>query len=524
MNVVFVLFDSLIRHGIGPYGGSIKTPNIDRFAEMAVTFDRHYVGSMPCIPARRDLMTGRSHFLHASWGCLEPFDKAVTKELRREKGVYSHLITDHPHYFAYGGAGYHSSFDSWEFIRGQEGDPCLACVDFNEADYAGIYSPTYYPVGDAKIDLPFLRTQHIKNRDHYLRSEKDSCIARCYQSAFAFLDTNHKADNWFLQLECFDPHEPFFATRRFREMYGVNDGLVADWPFYKRVFESEKQAQTLIRNYRATATMCDEYFGRLLNYMDQYRLWDNTILIFSTDHGLLLSEHDWWGKNRQPYYEEISHIPLIVYDPRRKEHAGERRNALTQTPDICATIYDAFGMTPPEEVTGKSLLPLVEENSSAERGVIFGMFGGAVGATDGRYTYYLYPDDLSSDNNLFEYTLMPEHLRNQMSVEELRDMELFGPFDFSQGVRLPKIRARDDSKRIPLERQGFEGTFQDAKTVLFDVSTDPQQKSPITDPVIESRMRRIIVEQMARLDAPPEAYVRFRLEDVKKSNLTGGVL
>src|SRR4029450_6553041 len=74
MRTIFVLFDSLIRNGLGCYGGtSIATPNFDRFAKRAVTFDNHYVGSLPCMPARRDLHTGRLNFMHRSWGPLEPF-------------------------------------------------------------------------------------------------------------------------------------------------------------------------------------------------------------------------------------------------------------------------------------------------------------------------------------------------------------------------------------------------------------------------------------------------------------------
>jgi arylsulfatase A-like enzyme len=73
MRAIFVLFDSLNRTAMGCYGArALKTPNFDRFAERAVTFDTHFVGSLPCMPARRDLHTGRLNFMHRSWGPLEP--------------------------------------------------------------------------------------------------------------------------------------------------------------------------------------------------------------------------------------------------------------------------------------------------------------------------------------------------------------------------------------------------------------------------------------------------------------------
>src|SRR6188472_4429498 len=99
MKTVFLLFDSLNRLMLEPCGGTtIPTPNFRRLAERTVTFDRHYVGSMPCMPARRDLQTGRLSFLHRSWGPIEPYDNSFLQQLR-DAGTYSHLITDHYHYF-----------------------------------------------------------------------------------------------------------------------------------------------------------------------------------------------------------------------------------------------------------------------------------------------------------------------------------------------------------------------------------------------------------------------------------------
>ena len=128
MKAVFVVFDSLNRHMLGAYGGKrIPTPNFDRLAARSLTFDRHYVGSLPCMPARRDMLTGRLSFLHRSWGPMEPFDNAMP-QLLHDKGVYSHLITDHFHYWEDGGATYHNRYSTFDFVRGQESDPWKAMV------------------------------------------------------------------------------------------------------------------------------------------------------------------------------------------------------------------------------------------------------------------------------------------------------------------------------------------------------------------------------------------------------------
>ena len=77
MKTVFLLFDSLNRLMLQPYGGDlVNTPNFQRLAKKSVTYNKHYVGSMPCMPARRDMQSGRLSFLHRSWGPLEPFDNS----------------------------------------------------------------------------------------------------------------------------------------------------------------------------------------------------------------------------------------------------------------------------------------------------------------------------------------------------------------------------------------------------------------------------------------------------------------
>ena len=90
MKTVFVLFDSLNRMALGAYGGSsIATPNFDRFSKKSVNFDKHYVGSLPCMPARRDMHTGRLNFTHRNWGPLEPFDESFAAYSEQEQRLHA---------------------------------------------------------------------------------------------------------------------------------------------------------------------------------------------------------------------------------------------------------------------------------------------------------------------------------------------------------------------------------------------------------------------------------------------------
>ena len=494
MRVVFVLFDSLNRLAMGCYGGqSVPTPNFDRFAARALTFDNHYVGSLPCMPARRDLHTGRLNFMHRSWGPLEPFDNSMP-EILKTSGVYTHLVTDHFHYFEDGGATYHSRYSTWDFVRGQEYDTWKALVEPPLAQFRQNYSSKHYN-GPNQAN----RLQHQVNRE-FIKEEKDFPAAQCFERAFEFLDNNRTADEWMLHLECFDPHEPFYAPSRFRDGLETNyRGPIIDWPKYAPVSENADEVAEIRANYAALMAMCDEYFGKLIDYFDTHNLWEDTCLILTTDHGYLLSEHDWWAKNVMPYYEEISHIPLIVHHHDLNARKGTRTNVVTQTPDLMPTILKLFARDIPPEVQGTSILDLVAQEDQ-ERAVIFGMFGGAIGVADGKYSLFLYPPDLD-DESLCEYTLMPTHLHSFFALEELRTAQLHEPLPFTKGLPVLKIKALNNSRRPP---GGDRANFKSFRTALYDNAADPLQQNALDAPDVERRLKDVLSRVLGDHSATPE--------------------
>lgn len=496
MRLIFLLMDSLNRSALGAYGGDIETPNFDRLAAHAVTFDRHYVGSLPCIPARRDIQTGRANFFHRSWGPMEPYDESVC-QLLRQAGIYSHLVTDHFHYFQNGGGGYHTQYDSWDFIRGQEYDIWKAIVEPPLDRFASQYDQRHYDVKKKKM-----RVQHMVNR-LFEEDEADFPTPRCFASAFEFLQANKNADNWMLQLELFDPHEPFHAPKRFRrDGDSTWKGGVLNWPDYVPVTETEEEITEIRASYAAQIRMLDEYLGRLLDFMDMNEMWKDTAIIMSTDHGFLLGEHSWWGKSRMPYYEEMSHIPLMVYHPGHADAGGQRSSALTQTIDLMPTILDIFGVDASRHVTGRSLLPLMDNKLEEERIVAFGLFAGPIGVTDGRYVMLHYPPDVLGEG-LFEYTLMPQHMVRPFTPSELATASLSAPFDFTRGTPLLRIEATRDAARPP----NLGGSFMEQGFKLFDLQGDPGQDRPIRDAEIEARLYLGLKAYMAKHDVPDEAYV-----------------
>ena len=497
MRAVFVLFDSLNRLSLECYGGRhVRTPNYQRLSERSVTFDTHYVGSLPCIPARRDMMIGRLNFLHRSWGPLEPFDHAFPETLA-ERGIYSHLATDHQHYWEDGGATYHTRFDSAELIRGQESDPWKGIVEPDMDEWQAKYHPVQF--------ITERRTHYRRNlaNREFIEKYEDYPAVQVFSAGLEFLEINRNADDWFLQIETFDPHEPFDVPAAFRKDYPTNySGPILDWPQYGPVSEQPDEVAELRANYAATLAHCDLQLGRLLDYFDEHDLWKDTALVLSTDHGFLLGERDLWGKCIMPVYNEVAHIPLMVHHPETASKAGERRGALTQTIDLMPTFLDIFGIEPPPEVQGHSLLPLLTRDGKIREAALYGQHGAAINVTNGRYTYFRYPPDILRDD-LYEYTLMPTHVTSRFSLEELRDATLAPPFKFTSGV--PVLRVPSPPKS-PLY-----GVQIDTETRLFDLETDPAQLHQIEAPEVEGRLVEQMVALMNATDAPKELYGRFDL-------------
>jgi arylsulfatase A-like enzyme len=479
------MYDSLNRRMLPPYGAKgIDAPNFTRLAERAVTFDTCYAGSMPCMPARREMHTGRYNFLHRSWGPLEPYDDSVP-EMLKNAGVHTHLVTDHQHYWEDGGATYHNRYSTYEFFRGQEGDLWKGMV--------------HDPEIPETLNSPFLLSRQDWVNRMYLRDEADHPQTLTFDAGLHFIDTNAADDSWFVQIETFDPHEPFFSYAHYHDLYGgMKPGEpVFDWPSYRRVVESDDEVEIARRSYFALLSQCDRNLGRVLDAFDRHDLWRDTMLIVCTDHGFLLGERGWWGKSVQPWFDETIHTPLFVWDPRLGV-AGERRTELVQTVDLGPTLLDFFGVDLTPDMQGRPLRGIVADGAPIRHAGLFGSHGGHVNVTDGRYVY-MRACATPANQPLSEYTLMPTHMRGRFRPEELRGAELVSGFEFCKGVPLLKVPG------FPMGNPYGHGTL------LFDLETDPLQQHPVDDEALELRMARLLVDGMRANEAPDEQFTRLGL-------------
>jgi len=485
MRAIMVMFDSLNRKYLTPYESDcgIQVGNFDRLAQRAVTFDTCYAGSLPCMPARRELHTGRYNFLHRGWGPLEPFDDSVPAMLQ-SAGVATHLATDHMHYWEDGGATYHPRYGTFSLVRGQQGDPWKGRVEDPQ-------------VGD---DLRVRRggtwRQDQINRQ-YIDSHDEYPQTRTFDAGLEFLRDNSGQQDWFLQIETFDPHEPFDASERFRGLYGPVDPQLPnyDWPEYMQVLEEEDVQHSVRQHYSELVSQCDESLGRVLDAMDEYGLWDDTMLIVCTDHGFLLGEQGWWGKMTPPWYEETVHTPLFVWDP-RVGGAGSRSDALVQTIDLGPTLLDAFDLPLTERMQGRPLREVMGSSTQIHDYGLFGAFGGHVGITDGRYVY-LRASAQTGNEPLHEHTLMPTHMRGFFPAEQLATGEMHEGFPFTRGQQVVR----------------YDGAvFTDPYvfgTLLFDLDEDPLQDSPLFDDDLELQMLRALRAKLIEAEAPPSQYERL---------------
>ncbi|MCS7461317.1 sulfatase [Paenibacillus doosanensis] len=484
MKTVFILMDSLNRHYLNAYEPSwVQTPNIDRLAKKGVVFDNHYAGSLPCMPARREIMTGRLNFLESRWCPLQPFDEAYPKVLSQQSGTYCHMITDHYHYFEAPGFGYHTPFRTWEFIRGQEGDHWQPRVKDPEI-----------PVYRGKN-----RRQDWINRSCMnLERDEDYPTTQCFMRGINFLQNNHDQDNWLLHLEVFDPHEPFVCPQKYRDLYADtwSGAYHFDWPNYAPVdpeHEGPDAIEHIRKSYAGTLTMADVWLGKLLDKMDELDLWKDTTVILTTDHGHLLGDYGYWAKNYMFDYRKLAHIPLIAYRPGSPMN-GKRVEALTSTVDLMPTLLELHGAVPSGHVQGKSLAHLLQKDGKHHDAVLYGYFAKDITLTDGRCTYTRQP---VRDSVAYHHTATPVVSDPARTGYEHAELGTFLP-----QTSMPVYRVAEASRRHHNAPEHH---------LLYDIEQDPEQTSAIRNPALEDQYASKLRQLLMQYQAPEWQFARMGL-------------
>jgi arylsulfatase A-like enzyme len=494
-NAVVVLLDSLNRHMLGCYGGTeFDTPHLDALAARSLRFEKHYTGSLPCMPARHDLLCGALDFLWKPWGSIELWEEPITAVLRRS-GVASMLISDHPHLFELGGENYHTDFTAWDYQRGHEGDPWKTRPDpswIGAPDFGRGWTP-------------------YDNSRGWFSGEEDFPGPRTMAAAERWLDEEARHhERFFLLVDEFDPHEPFDSPEPYASRYDSEwEGAHLIWPPYvdggvRTGVLSEREARQIRACYGAKLTMIDHWLGRILGAMERRGLWDDTVLILCTDHGHYLGEKDVWGKPGVPVQEPLGHIPLLVAWPGAPARTVP---ALTTTVDLFATLCDLFDVAVGQRTHGRSLLPLVRGETDRVRDwALGGVFGRQVRLVDGATNYARGPAGRNEPLSMWSnrWSTMPLYRYPEVRLP-LPDDRAF--LDRMPGSKVPVIRQPFRyGDPVPLWCAGTRpGNF------LWNLEEDPGETRNLAGSPAEGAAAERLRVALQEVEAPGDQLERLGL-------------
>ncbi len=217
-NIVVVVSDTFRTAHLGCYGNAnIRTPNIDSFAARSVRFTRAYPESLPTIPVRRALHTGRRAYPFRNyrpvkwdivylpgWQAMDNDEDTLAENLAAA-GYHTGFVTDTLPYFA-PGFNFTRGFWQWDFVRGQQQDRWRSPYTLSE-DRVATYS------AQSAGPHSFLRT-YLANSAR-VDSEEETTTAKVFSSAMRFLEDNQAGQPFYLMVDCFDPHEPWEAPEKY---------------------------------------------------------------------------------------------------------------------------------------------------------------------------------------------------------------------------------------------------------------------------------------------------------------------
>ncbi|MBM3237236.1 hypothetical protein FJZ31_13165 [Candidatus Poribacteria bacterium] len=348
----------------------VRTPELDAFAaKRATAVEGFYTGSFPTIPHRTDIATGKLGWPHYGW---QPIDQSSHNHIARllnAKGYATQLICDCPHLF---NARFQTGFTAAIQNRGQEGDKAL--LHLNDPIEI-VMPPEKTRLSPLYKEHPLVDQHRWHNR--YWRFESESFPAKTGELAVRWLEENYKAGPFFLWVDFFDPHEPWdppeYLVKRYTPDY---DGIPMLHPNYGRADAyTEAELRNLRAHYAAEAELVDRWIGRILQKVDDLELWENSVVVVTTDHGMSIGEHGRTGKSNisddddcyWPIYPEIGHIPFLVAAPDVPK--GNSLPLFAQPIDFLPTVCNLADVeiNPPEPIDGRSFADALRAGSGHHR-------------------------------------------------------------------------------------------------------------------------------------------------------------
>ena len=364
MNIAVIVVDTLRYDYVGAHGNDwIKTPNMDRLASKSWIFDRSFSASYPTIPHRTDALTGRYGEPFHAWGPLH-FDWPTLPRALAGHGYCTQLIHDTPH-LVNGGHNFDWPFHAWKNVHGAEVD--RPWIDDSEHP---LDNWTTDPLFDA-INRDFLSNppQHAHAQANRKRKKpEDWNAAQLFLTGSEWLKDNATRDNFFLWLDCFDPHEPWDAPPEFVKLYDKTpgyDGRVDPRSFgVGRTDQVPPAAVDRVKAfYAAKVSWVDHWLGRFLDTLEETGLAKNTAILLTADHGTRLGEYGTFHKS-YPINELEGHVPFILHVP---GGGTGRSDIIVQPQDIFATLMAVAGHAAPDDIDSHDVLAIAKAGEPSPR-------------------------------------------------------------------------------------------------------------------------------------------------------------
>jgi choline-sulfatase len=372
-NLLLIMADQLAAPMLGMHGGPAITPNLDRLAATGTAFTAAYSNSPLCAPARFAMMSGRRN------SRIGAYDNA--SELPASVPTFAHHLR---------AAGYQTSLVGKMHFVGPDqlhGYEERLTTDIYPADFG--WTPNWADP-DGRFDWWFHNMDsviHAGVADVTNQLDYDDDVG--HQAVRKLRDLARSTDDrpWMMTASFTHPHDPYVARQAFWDLYdhesiplpttaGLSDD--ATDPHSRRLRHvigadvthvTDEQVRTARHAYLANVSYVDHHVGQMLDVLDRHAMADDTVVIFTSDHGDMLGERDLWYK--MSFFEYACRIPLIVRMP---EHAdtvvGGMNGTLVSLLDIAPSLLDIAGIEPCDDMDGASLLPLLDGTTDDERTVL----------------------------------------------------------------------------------------------------------------------------------------------------------
>ncbi len=365
-NILWYCTDQQRFDTIGALGNSfVRTPTIDQLVEEGVAFTHAYCQSPICTPSRSSFMTGMySTRVHNTRNGNESFPDhppLITK-LIADSGYTCGMIGK----FHLQSSGYRTEtrlddgFSYWRFSHAPRDD-------WKEGHHYAEW------VREQGGDLDSLRNspERVPTELH-----QTTWASEC---AIEFISQQSGDQPWLLNVNIYDPHPPFIPPKAYADQYDPDE---MPGPYFKESdlahqaklvaldFQDDVKppdkhdAKRKQADYYAMIAQIDDQFARLLEYLDESGQRENTVIIFTSDHGETLGDHGLMYKGCR-FYEGLVRVPLIFHCPSRFQ-VNRQSPALVELLDMTATILDLAGIEPPEYLQGNSLLPMLQGSETLE--------------------------------------------------------------------------------------------------------------------------------------------------------------